>query len=305
LSKQVIVNPIPAGVQGNRGLGISRPADLNTPPFERPQNVELDLAEGEPLELYLVLLNSLGRPRTFLVTALLDYKQVLFELDGRMGLLHEVVVPSPAEMNLPLRLTVQGAGAHDLIFVAFTDPYDHPLDPNVRENEQGSITGRRAVIVVDGRNTPVRTLTPAAFGKDAPPNLPRVPIRIGFASAPNGQTTHPSDRYIVLTHATPGQKFPYQIWVTNFGNTQKETFNYALVGFLDFHQVDLVQPNVTVVQVGSGQEAILDASVDVPNTRSIHELQIVYIFDPYQSVLRKEVLMPFVFSSLRLGLDAR
>ncbi len=305
LSKQVVLAAVPGGIQGSKGLGWVRPTDLQTPPFQRPQNEELRLAPGEPLDLYLILLNQIGKPRTFLVSALLDYKQISFELDGKNGTLHEVIVPSSTEMNLPLRLNLSGNGAHDLILIAFADPYDHPLDPNTRENEQGGITGRRAVIVVGDRDDPVQRPTPVAFGKDAPTKLPLLPIRIGFASAPNGQTTHPSERYITFAQVTPGQRFAYQIWATNFGNVDKDTFNYALVGFLDFHQIDLVQDGVTVVQVRSGQEAVLDASVSVPNTKGVHELQVVYVFDPFKSILRKEVLAPFVLSSLKLGLDAR
>jgi hypothetical protein len=223
--------------------------------------VELELAEGEPLDLYLVLLNKLDKSRTFLVTILLDYKQIPFELDGQAGLLHEIQVPAATELNAPFRLAINGSGAHDLVLIGFTDPYDHPLDVAVRENELGDLTGRRAVVVVGGHAEPFRTLTPIAFGKDAPPNLPVVPIRIGFASAPGGQSTHPSQRYITFSKASPGQRFAYQIWATNFGNADKETYNYAMVGFLDFHQVDLVQPEVTLVQVGLGQEAILNGNV--------------------------------------------
>ncbi len=305
LSSRVVLNPVPAGVQGDKGLGWARAGDLALAPAQRPQNEELSVPAGEPLDLFLILINQIGRSRTFLVTAFLDYEQVPFEVDGTSGILHEVTVPSPAEINLPLRLKANGTGAHDLILVAFADLYDHPLDPRQRESDQGSIIGRRAVIVVGDRNQPVRSLTPVAFGREAPPKLPLVPIRLGFANAPKGQMSHPSERYITFAQAPPGQGFAYQIWATNFGNDQADTFNYALVGFLDFHQIDLVQPLVTVAQVGPGQEVVLDARVDVPNSPSIHELQVVYVFDPYKSVLRKEVVMPFVFSSPRLGLDAR
>lgn len=303
-SKQVILNPRQPALQGSRGLGIARPQDMTISPLQRLQNEELELAEGESLGLYLILLNALDKPRTFLVTILLDYKQVSFELDDRIGLLHEISVPSGTEINLPLRLNIMGSGAHDIMFIAFTDPYNHPLDSNIRENELGNLTGRRAVVII-GRNEPFRVLRTTLFGKDAPANLPLVPIRIGFASAPNGQNTHPSQRYINLSKTGPGQMFSYQVWATNFGGAQKEIYNYAMVGFLDFHQIDLAQPDVTLAQVRPGQEAILNASVQIPSEIGIHELQIVYVFDPYKSILRQEVLAPFVFSTIRLGLDTR
>ena len=302
-SDQVIANPVPSAVQG-RGVGLVRPSDLSIPPFERPQTEEFQLTSGASFAPYLILVSQDDNPLTTLVTVLVDYNQTPFELDGRMGLLHEVVIPPHTELNLPLRLMIEGAGAHDLIFIAFVDPYSHILDVNRRDTELGNIMGRRAVIIVDGRQEPFKTISPIALGQDAPSNLASVPIRIGFAAAPSEPATHPSERPIVLAGASPGEMFSFQVWVTNFGD--QLPVEYGMVGFLNYHQVPLNQHQVTAVQLGSGrQEVILDVNVMVPETAVIHEFQVVYVLDPYESILHEQVTASFVFSTVRLGLDAR
>ena len=304
-SKQAVLNPVPAEFQGTQGpgLGFARPTDLQIPPFDRPQTEEFELAEGIPFAPFLILLNRAEQPVTLLVVALLDYEQVPFELDDKTGLLHEVVVPSATELNLPLHLQIAGAGMHDLALVAFVNPYSHPLDIDTRANELGNIVGRRTVVVVGEQKDPFKVLAPVIVGEDPPPNLASIPIRVGLAAAPDKQLTHPSERQIVLSEAHPAQEFPYQVWATNFN--QDVPVDYAMIGFLDFHQVDLSQPHVTVVNLGVGQEAIINASVTMPDRTGIHEIQVIYMLDPYKSILQGQVATPFIFSTPRLGVDTR
>lgn len=302
-SNLVITNPAPSAIQG-QGLGLVQSSNLSVPPFERPQTEEFQLATGEPFAPYLVLVSQDDASLTVLVTALLDYDQVSFELDGYTGLLHEVVIPPHTELNLPMRLTVEGSGAHDLIFIAFVDPYLHSPDVNTRDSDLGNIIGRRTQIIVGDKEEPFKTLPLLAEGQDAPSEMASIPIRIGFAATPEEQTSHPSARQIVFTRVVSGESFPFQIWVTNFGD--ELPVEYGMVAFLNYHQIPLNQHQVATVQLGTGrQEAILNTDVMIPEFPVIHEFQVIYVFDPYKSILHEQVSVPFVFSTVRLSLDAR
>ena len=114
-------------------VGWVRPEDRNTPIDQLPQNIELRIAEGEPLSLDLVLFT--GQDATFLVTLLVDYKQTPFRLDGKTGLLHEYDVEAGKELYIPIQVDIDGAGAHDLTLVAFRDPYQRPMDHDFRKHQ--------------------------------------------------------------------------------------------------------------------------------------------------------------------------
>jgi hypothetical protein len=280
------------------GIGFVRPEDRDMPPLERPQIEEIRVPEGEPLSSYLLLQS--GERATLLVTALVDYQQVPFNLDGQEGLLHEVMVEPGGDLELPLRLEVGEQGAHDLVVIAFKQPYNRPANPQYRNKMFQRLVGRRAVVVVGRMEDPVHSPAPDVVGSPPPPEV-TFGLRVSFSTAPTDGETHASNRFMALAQAESNEIFPYQLWVSNYhGETPVD---YALVLFQDFHQLHLKGKDMVVVHLEAGHEATIEDSLIVPAEPGVHELQVVYVMDPYRSILRDEVTTPFVFGSNAVGVE--
>jgi hypothetical protein len=235
-----------------------------------------------------------------LVTALLDYQQIPFNLDGRDGLLHDIKVSPGGDLELPMRLEVGEPGAHDLMVVAFKEPYDRPMDPGYRDRMFQRLVGRRAVIVVGGAKEPVHVPTPDVMGSTPPPEV-TFGLHVAFATAPMDEDTHPQERFMATARGQPNETLPYQLWVSNYHG--EAPVDYALVLFQDFHQVQLKDKDMLVVHLEAGHEAIIDDNLTLPAEPGIHELQVVYVLDPYRSILRDEVTSPFVNGSNCVGIE--
>jgi hypothetical protein len=255
----------------------------------------------QPFTPGLVLVNNRATPNVFLVTVVLDYRQAPFMLDGRDGLLHEVTVPPTTELELPFRLTINAQGMHDLQIIAFDDPYNQTLDFNYRSDLFGRVTARRAVLMVGDTREPVRALDIVDRGNPVPQEV-AFKAEVGFAKAPipKSKALHPSQRQLYVDTAQPNQTYPFQVVITN---VEKQAATYALVPFLDFRQVSLAGKDVLAVHLDPGEEAIIDATIRLPEERGVHQLQLLWLFDPYHSVVRKEVLAPFVLGSPRVALN--
>ena len=302
--KSALLTPLPSWRTGpGKGIGFVRSEDRDTDPLDRPQTVELRVQEGDLLDIFLILSNGEGRPRTFLVTLILDYRQVEFELDGREGLLHEVSVPVKTDMEMPLRVQVSGSGAHDLQVMAFDYPYNLSLDQDYRMDLAGYVIGRRAVIVVGENEAPVRALSPSANGWPSPPEVTFRP-RIGFASKDGTGEVHPSGRQLYVAQAAAGDPYRFQLYSNN-PQKEENAAVYAIVFFLDFHQVNIMDQEVLVIRLEPGEEVINDIEVLLPRQPGIRQFQALYVFDPYKSILRKEVMSSFVFGSPRISIEAK
>lgn len=304
-SQEVVYKEIPPewyseGVTKDYAIGFVRPEDIDIYPYNRPQTQEFRLKEDETFAPFLVLLNGLQEPKTLLLTTILDYRQVIFELDGKEGLLHEVIVPPETDMNLPLRLSIDNVGAHDLQVVLFDDPYNVTSDDLFRMDFSGHAMGRRSVVIVGEDETPVRYLQPVITGMPIPSDVTFTP-RVGFASAPSSEEIHPSKRQLYVGEALAGELYPFQMYLNN--PDEDEAIIQAIIPFLDYHQVEMNGFKVIVADLKPRQEAIFNVELALSEEPSIHQFQAILLFDPYRSVLRHEVYDPFVIGSFRIAID--
>lgn len=302
-SEDVSFNSVPLELQNKsgQGLGFVREEDKSTDPFDRPQTEEFRLKDSEMFSLFLVLVNGDQDSKTFLVSTILDYKQVRFTLDDINGLLHEITVPPETEMELPFVVNVEGKGAHDIQVVAFNQPYNNTLDDSFRMNLYGHVATRRAVIIIDEGETPARILSPMISGMPASPDVTFEPY-ICFASAIDTEKTHASERQLYVDEAEGGELYKFQILLNSKNN---KSAIYMMIPFLDFHQVKVNGQDIMTAYLESDQEVIIDAEILLPETSGIHQFQIIWILDPYLSILREEVLTPFVFGSPRIAINIR
>lgn len=287
------------------GMGFVRPEDRYRIPSELPQNVEFSINSGEVLSLDLVV--NAGQNTTFIITAILDYQQIPFNLDGQYGLLHEIQVKEGGFLYIPMQIDIQGPGAHDLLLVGFKDPYNRPWNHDDRNLPFGCFqTGKRAVVLVDNKEQPVQDIVPDVFGV-LPSRGVDFGLRVAFANMPTSflDSSHPSKRQMQMTQeGSPGEEFKYQLWISNY-NQPDDVVDYGIMKFMDFHQVGIKGKNLLVAHFDGRQEAVVEDSITLPSQPGIHEVQMVYVFDPYKSVLKEKALSPIVFSSSCLGVNVR
>jgi hypothetical protein len=289
------------------GMGFVRPEDRFTIPSELPQNAEFFISSSEPLSLDLVV--YAGQDSTFIITAILDYKQIPFTLDGQYGLLHEIQVKEGGYLYIPMQIDIHEPGAHDLLLVGFKDPYTRQWNHDARNLVFGCLqTGRRAVVVVDNNEQPVQNIVPDVLG-ESPPSAVEFGLRVAFANMPASflDFSHPSEpkRQMKMTqYGKPGQEFKYQLWISNY-HSPDDVVDFGIMKFVNFHQTSIDGRDLLVVHFDGRQEAIIEDSIILPSQPGVHEVQMVFVFDPYKSILKEEVLTPRIFSSSCLGVDVR
>lgn len=305
LSGGAVLGEVPPGVvQGALGIGFVRPEHRDVPPFERPQTEEFHLLPDEPFAPFLILLNNSSDSEVFLVTVLLDYRQVAFQLDGQEAVLHEVSVPALTELELPMRVESMEPGSHDLQVLAFEDPYNLTMDVDHRQMWGfGQVYGRRAVLVVGGVAAPARDPDSLATGMPLQASvIPGAPS-VSLVRAPSeAETAHPSQRRLYVDVASRGCAYPFEILAANETDTAA---SFGIVAFLDYHQVSLDGQELLAAHLGPGEEVTLSEELVMPQEPGVHQLQVVWLLDPYHSVVRDEAASPFVYASARVAIDVQ
>lgn len=287
----------PSGV----GVGFTWPEEKDLPPEQRSQTEEVKLNSGESFHP-LLLLHS-PQKITLLISVLLDYKQVEFTLNDKKGLLHEIVVKPNGDLEIPMNVEIQQPGQHDLLVIAFYDPWNYILDPVARSEQGLTVGGRRAVIYSGETNTNLQNLPQSMEGNPVPANI-SINLGVAFAEEQNFQSTnsHPSERQLYVGNAKSGQAYRYQVWVSNL--QQKRAADILMVQFQNYHQIPIQNQTFALVHLKNDEELFFSESVIPTGNPQVDLLQIVYIYDPYKSILKEEVLAPFVFGSPRLAINS-
>lgn len=300
-SNQVRVGPqweIPRGL----GIGFVWPEERDLSPDKRSPNEEIILGDKKIFESLLIL--STTQETTVLVCVLLDYKQISFELDGQAGILHEIKIFPGGDLEVPIKVKIDKPGIHDLIVLAFDDPYNGSLEPGFRSSFNVDTVGRRARIIA-GNDTEILFQLPAAIRGNPAPNGSTLSLGVAFATFPffYEKNTHPSERQLYVAQGKIGEPFKFQIWASNLNG--QEGSDYALVMFKNFHQVPINDQEMVLLNLMPGEEKILDAEIGLSSRAGVDQLQIIYVFDPYKSILNEDVRAPFVFNSPRIAIEVR
>jgi len=302
-SNQVRVGPQWESPRG-LGIGFVWPEERDLSPEKRSPNEEIILGDKKIFESLLIL--STREETTVLVCVLLDYKQISFELDGQAGILHEIKILPGGDLEVPIKVKIDKPGIHDLIVLAFDDPYNGSLDPGFRSSFNVDTVGRRARIIA-GNDTEISFQLPAAIRGNPAPDGSTLSLGVAFATFPssNETNTHPSDleRQLYVTQGKIGEPFKFQIWASNLNG--QESSDYALVMFKNFRQVPIKDQEMVLLNLMPGEEKILDAEIGLSSKPGVDQLQIIYVFDPYKSILNEDVRAPYVFNSPRIAIEVR
>lgn len=290
---------------GSMSAGLTLLEHRTTPLEDRPQMDEISLPTQTNFEGWLTIESHKSRP--FLITILIDYQQVEFTLNGQRGFLHEVPLFADRGIDLPIILdTSKLTGCHDVLVVAFADPYERNLDSEFRMSMK-RVVGTRYIFQVENM--------PCALPKDYKPrtdvvsDIPRnvsFSPSIGLATAPTFPYSHPSKRQLYAVRAQSGKPFDFQITVA-FASESDSPMPPEDRGILLFHNYQLVPSGqgggLFAVHLAHGQESTLNAQVYIQSPpNSVDNLQAIVIVNPYRSLLQNEVSSPFLKPSFRAGL---
>lgn len=280
---------------GHRGLavGFVETEHRNTPPSRRPSTHEFHIQEGEAFTTLLILATGYSEPYPVLVSVFLDYKQIRFTLDGQQGLLHYLEIEPGMDMEIPLEVPVETPGWHDLFVVAFREPDYHPTDSQERLPPNLGVGGRRTVVCAGVCTTSTQLLPEALVGQGTDArtfNAYAYPLFLDDGSPPK-------QRLLLSAPASPGETFALEVWARNPSDQMR---NYLVLSLLDFKQTGIADSSMLHLHMPPGSELFIPGQIGLPDEEGTHELQLIYIFDPYQAL--DSIPDPFVQSNMRSAL---
>ena len=275
-------------------VGFVRPEDRDVPPEQRTSPItKFRVQQDSSFKTLLILKSGYDKPYPVLVSVFLDYNQVGFRLDAQSGLLHYLAIEPGVDMEIPLEVGIDTPGWHDLFVVVFRAPDDHPADSGERLPSRFGIGGIRTVICSGECTEPAHELPEALVGQGSDVrnfNAYALPL------LPNDGTP-PKQRLLTSTRAKPGMTFNMELWARNPNENPR---NYVVIPLFDFTQVSFAGSKVLHLRMPPGSELLISGSIPIPNDMGVHELEFIYVFDPYQDI--ESTSDPFVKSFLRSAL---
>lgn len=263
---------------------------------------------NEPLSGYLWVNNQMTSGSDFLIFGLLDYQQVPFEFDGSDMKVHHLIHMAPFEESFfQFKIPPMMNGSHDFELFLVMKPDAHSLNESFRISTDQALFGSRRLNIVVGDT--------AGF---APPPVKTYdgPSRsCGSGYVLNDGllvTTKPCDTKALLSaNGEPGEIFDYSI---NIAADNNYPVSVAIVPLLDYFQVPIqnnAHDNVAYFNCGPGEKLAVPANVRIPDDEGVHELMVLWIPKPYQSIdddaksIRQYHQWAWSEPSIRVGLDVR
>lgn len=229
-----------------------------------------------PITGTITLGNHNDAPQGFRLTALLNYQQTPSTINTHTDILHTTVVNAFTDEMIEFTLQLPNQeGRYKLWWVVFGFPDEHPLDMQSRLSSSQVYSFATDIVVGNGASFPVPTFEPfTPYASSAT-----------FESFSGIQLTHdalsPQASWFTDT-VKANDTLPYFIHI---GNSTRPVTNYALVAFLNGLQIPIQhdEPAMTVFwgTVDADSLTTIPASVQVPEGAGIHELQVLYVPDPY------------------------
>ncbi|MCH7740678.1 MAG: hypothetical protein IIC93_11110, partial [Chloroflexi bacterium] len=256
-------------------------------PFKTAEDVSV--AAGDLFTPYLVFESHSAFEGTALVTAIVDYEQIEFEMDGISGRLHEFKTLPGRSLAVPVNFGELAPGAHDIQIVIIGDPYNGYGHDDI-ETALRTATGfnllrvfmvdYRVRVVVGADETPARTFLIQESGHPPPPD-----IRAGQAAFfARPAATHPmrEENQMTVDEGEAGGEYNFRIWTSRFKNMGDAT--QALMLFLDFQQIPFNGDTVHIADLKAGEEVVIDTSITLPDLPGDHQLIGMVMYDPYRNL---------------------
>ena len=291
-----------------RGGGVGMHLDVHTGESSSAQRITTFSFDGGAnhvaLTGTLTLHSGFPQDETYALVALVDYGQVPVEIEGLDQAVHVIHAGPHSDMAIDLSLAVPNQeGLHKLLLLLFRAPDAHPLDERFRfltDSMCHSYTWD--VVIGDSRQPPAMTTQPAP---QTEPEVSQVDFSGVLVNRDGGD-----NRMAWITETVDQDRtLDYYIHLGNDGHPDAP---YAVVAFLDWQQVPVMAHGKGAFfgVIERGGRLTLPAEVQIPSTGDVHELQVLYIVDPYHpETVAGQGETPasvhnFIIPGLRIGLVA-
>ena len=257
-------------------------------PLSRPKDVSLEV--GQEFVPYLLFESHSGFEGTTLVTAIVDYEQVEFKMDGMNGLLHEFKTLPGRMLAIPINFGSFSRGAHDIEVVVINDPYKAygHTDPEAAlysTTEWNLLTfhstNYRVRLVVGDDETPARILTLDGLG--APPSSK---IKAGpgaIFSEPGAETPLGRENHLRVGEGEAGETFNFRTWSGRWDSIGDGT--QVLMLFMDYKMIPFNGDKVHTLGMEAGEIFSFETAITLPDEPGDHQMIGMVMYEPCRSMV--------------------
>jgi len=252
------------------------------------------------------LKSQLPHPETYAMIALVDYNQTPLTIKGKTQSVYPIKAAPMSTIDIDFSVAIPNqVGQHKLWLYFFQASEIHHLDQDFRMSTADMFTSFDWDVVIGDKFD-----VPSTMDDPLIPKIQHLPTQIEEFGAVliNRQTQDNAQGWFTET-VTLGQSLDYSI---HLGNYQHPRTPYALVAFLDWQQISLTPKGDKVIwgTIEAGDYLTIPTQLQVPTIGNIHELQVLYITDPYaprSPITSTDTLTmsSTVLPSVRVGLSAK
>jgi hypothetical protein len=235
------------------------------------------IAPGADATVRLQVTNYIGITVRIRLLALVDYRQTVVLWDDQRAETHDVLLKPEASASVRITLPAPAEGFHDWLLIGFYQPDEHREDNDFRKASKEMILVYRVNLYVGRKLSDIH------------------PPEVRFQTLDQRDKTYPITG-VLLNRAGPSD--PWRIWVrdrvqaggtldyfVNVSNDQQQPMRLAIVGFLDYRQIDIDSHGAApalFVRLDADREAFIPVQLRVPEAAGPHELLVLWIIDPFQ-----------------------
>lgn len=252
--------PIQPGNQPDEGYGGGFQVSFIPTNSIEGDNYSFVIEEGSPLLADLTISHTFPEELTYGLVMLVDYRQVPFSLNGKSARIHIVQMKPGVRYNFTLAVGPLPKGRHDLALIA------------IREPERHSFT-----IIQQMRSTysPIRRATVTVGQPPLPLNEHHIELA-AFSATPAGAGYY--ETWLSSTPGPEGVRLPAEVSASAGSNlyvvfgvpdshvVEDEMVTYAVVGFLDNEQTELVDKK-DVLYVKAAPGSLVTIPLDIPKVQ--------------------------------------
>lgn len=224
-----------------------------------------------------VSLSNQQSPTNYLLTCLLDYRQESCIWDGTPELLYTAELDENEERIIPFTTPTLSTGFHDFAVLAISNAGAEDLGERYRiSTDLSYLYASRAVLLSGDEPWQPPALDEVFLGgeRNSSASLEGVIVN---------QEEYPVElRAWTVYEAIPGETIDYYIHVGN-GTDDNPPNTFAILAFLDYRQIPIDGENqwVAFAEMPPGSATTLPAQMIAPEEPGIHELMIVFAYNPY------------------------
>lgn len=212
----------------------------------------------------------------YLLTCLVDYRQVPCTFDGQQQLLYRISVEDFGERTLPFETPSLVPGLHDLAVLAFAKPDVHDLSGEYRLSTDFNYLYTPRAVLLAG-DEPWQTSSIEYIITGTQPTSKTSPLE---GLVVNREEQELEIRAWMTQTVRSGETIEY---FAHLGNDTGPSRSLAVMSFLDYKQIPLdgAEQWVAYVSLPTGTRAVLPGRFVAPQKVGVHELVVVMAYDPF------------------------